>query len=394
MAINLSRNTRLFVSTVETNWTNANTFEIPIQEGYSLSQSVASSDVTLNEAGDAPIRGSKRFNDSLDPVEWSFTTYITPYVGNSTNAGSKIFLPDMIMWQGLAVKKSGAMDFETASSRVHGTTSQLNVSFADNGAHVLTELFLFFKIGNSWYKVHKAQVGQAEISVDIDNLGTVAWSGQGTKLELLSAAPGFFGGTIGEYDATTTAPGYTGLAGMSSKKYVLNKLTTMTLESDVAPGGSGPNDNYKIPLTGASVTINNNITYLTPSTLAEVDAPVASFTGSFEVTGTLNAYLRKHNGTPTGAIGGGNEYTAVDLMSHMLNSTSKITNSTNIVLSMGGTAVGDAKCVITIPTAHLSIPTMSVDDVVSTEIEFKAIPNDADLLSGSELSIAFKHSVA
>lgn len=393
MAINLSRNTRLFVSTVETGWTNANTFEIPIQEGYSLSQSVASSDVTLNEAGDAPIRGSKRFNDSLDPVEWSFTTYMTPYVGNSTNAASKIFLPDMIMWQGLAVKKGGAMDFETATSKVHGTVSQLNVSFADNGAHVLTELFLFFKIDNSWYKVHKAQVGQAEISVDIDNLGTVAWSGQGTKLELLSAAPAFFTGTVGEYDATTTAAGYTGLAIMNSKKYVLNKLTTMTLESDVAPGGSGANDNYKIPLTGASVTINNNITYLAPSTLAEVDAPVASFTGTFEVTGTLNAYLRTKSGAaPTGAIG--SEYASVDLMNHMLAATSKVTNSTNIVLSMGGTAVGDAKCVITIPTAHLSIPTMSIDDVVSTEIEFKAIPNDADLLSGTELSIAFKHSVA
>lgn len=392
MAINLSRNTRLFVSTVETGWTNANTFEIPIQEGYSLSQSVASSDVTLNEAGDTPIRGSKRFNDSLDPVEWSFTTYMTPYIGNATNAASKIFLPDMIMWQGLAVKKGGAMDFETGT-KVVGTATALNVSFTDNAAHVLTELFLFFKIDNSWYKVHKAQVGQAEISVDIDNLGQVAWSGQGTRLELLSAAPAFFTGTVGEYDSTTTAAGYTGLVTMNSKKYVLNKLTTVTLESDLAPGGSGANDNYKIPVTGASITINNNITYLTPATLAEVDTPVASFTGSFDVTGTLNAYLRTKPGA-TGAIG--NEYGTVDLMNHMLATTAlnKVTNSANIVISMGGTAVGDAKCVISIPTAHLSVPTMSVDDVVSTEIEFKAIPSDSDLMSGSELTVAFKHSVA
>jgi hypothetical protein len=391
MAINLSRNTRLFVSTVETGWTNANTFEIPIQEGYSLSQSVASSDVTLNEAGDAPIRGSKRFNDSLDPVEWSFSTYMTPYVGDVTNAGSKIFLPDMIMWQGLAVKKGGAMDFETASSKVHGTITATNVSFVDNGAHVLTELFLFFKIDNSWYKVHKAQVGQAEISIDIDSLGMVAWSGQGTKLELLASAPAFFSGTVGVYDATTTAAGYTGIP--ATRKYVLNKLTTVTLESDVAPGGSGTNDNYKVPVTSASLTINNNITYVTPSTLAEVDSPVASFTGAFEVTGTLSAYLR----TSAGATGAsGSEYSAADLMTHMLSNSnlSKVTNSTNIVISMGGTAAGDAKCVITIPTAHLSVPTMSVDDVVSTEIEFKGIPTSSDLLSGSELSIAFKHSVA
>jgi hypothetical protein len=391
MAINLSRNTRLFVSTVEAGWTNANTFEIPIQEGYSLSQSVASSDVTLNEAGDAPIRGTKRFNDSLDPVEWSFSTYITPYVGTAVNAGNKIFLPDMIMWQGLAVRKGGALDFETASSRVHGTVSQTNVSFADNGAHVLTELYLFFKIDNSWYKVHKAQVGQAELSVDIEALGMVAWSGQGTRLELLSAAPAFFSGTAGDYDATTTAPGYATIP--SNRKYVLNKLTTVTLESDVAPGGSGALDNYKIPVTSANVTINNNITYITPATLAEVDTPVASFTGAFEVTGSLSAYLRISAGA-TGAVGA--EYSAADLMTHMLsaNNLSKVTNNTNIVISMGGTAVGDAKCVITIPTAHLSVPTMSVDEVVSTEIEFKGIPSSASLLSGTEVSLAFKHSVA
>lgn len=391
MAINLSRNTRLFVSTVETGFTNANTFEIPIQEGYTLSQSVASSDVTLNEAGDAPIRGSKRFNDSLDPVEWAFTTYITPYVGTSVNAGSKIFLPDMIMWHGLAVKKGSAMDFESASNRVHGTTTATNVSFADNGAHVLAELFLFFKIDNSWYKVHKCQVNQAELSVDIDALGMVAWSGQGTRLELLTLTPTFFTGTAGDYDSTTASPGYTAIP--SSKKYVLNKLTTVTLESDVAPGGSGANDNYKIPVTSASLTINNNITYVTPSTLAEVDSPVASFTGSFEVSGTLSAYLR----TSTGATGAsGAEYSAADLMTHMLSTAnlSKSTNTTNIVISMGGTAVGDAKCVITIPTAHLSVPTMSVDEVVSTEIEFKGIPTSADLLSGTELSLAFKHNVA
>lgn len=391
MSINLSRNTRLFVSTVETGFTNANTFEIPIQEGYSLSQSVTSSDVTLMEAGDAPIRGTKRFNDAMDPPEWSFTTYITPYVGNATNAASKIFLPDMLMWQGIAVRKGGAMDFETATSRVHGTTSQLNVSFADNGAHVLTELFLFFKIDNAWYKLHKCQVNQAEISIDIENLGTVAWSGQATRLELLSAAPAFFAGVAGEYDATTTAAGYTAIP--ANRKYVLNKLTTVTLESDVAPGGSGPNDNYKIPVTGANVTINNNISYVTPAVLSEVDTPVASFTGAFEVTGSLSAYLRMTSGA-TGASG--SEYGANDLMSHMLTASNlaKVTNTSNIVISMGGTAVGDAKCVITIPTAHLSVPNISVDDVVSTEIEFKGIPSSASLVSGTEVSLAFKHSVA
>ncbi len=385
MAINLSRNTRLFVSTVETGWTNANTFEIPIQEGYTLSQAVTTSDVGVNEAGPAPVRGSKRFNESLDPVEWAFSTYITPYL-HATH--SKVYIVDALLWQGLAVKKGGAMDFETNTSKLYGDATKFKVDFADNNAHVLTPLYLYFKIDNTWYKVSNAQVGSAEISVDIADIAMVNWTGQATKYETLSAAPAFFGAS-GEYDSSGLVNGYVAIP--TNKKYIVNKLTTMTLEADVAPGVNPLLDNYNIPITGASVSINNNVTYLTPNTLAEVDQPIGSFTGGFDVTGSLQAYLKTSTGA-TGAVGA--EYSAADLLTHMLSSESlgSVTNSANLVMTIGGTAVGDAKCIITIPTAHLSVPEVSVEDVVSTSIEFKGITSSQDLLSGTEIGIEFKAS--
>lgn len=383
MAINLSRNTRLFVSTVESGWNNANTFEIPIQEGYALSQTVSTSDVSVSEAGPAPVRGSKRFNESLEPVEWSFSTYITPYL-HSTH--SKVYVVDAILWQGLAVKKGGVMDWEVDTNKLFGDATKFKVDFSDNNAHVLTPLFLYFKIDNTWYKVSNVQVGSAELSVDIADIAMVNWSGQGTKYQTLSAAPAFFS-TATEFDSSGILPGYVSIP--TNKKYIINKLTTMTLEADVAPGVDPLLDNYNIPITGASVSINNNITYLTPSTLAEVDQPIGSFTGGFDVTGSIQAYLKTSVGA-TGAVG--NRYSAADLLDHMLapSALGSVTNSANIVMTLGGLAVGDAKCIITIPTAHLSVPEVSVEDVVSTSIELKGITTSADLLSGSEITIEFK----
>lgn len=383
MAINLSRNTRLFVSTVESGWTNANTFEIPIQEGYTLSQAVTTSDVGVNEAGPAPVRGSKRFNDALDPVEWAFSTYITPYL-HATH--SKVYVVDALLWQGLAVKRGGALDFENNTNKLHGDATKFVVDFADNNAHVLTPLFFYFKIDNTWYKVSNAQVGSAEISVDISDIAMVNWGGQATKYETLAGAPAFFS-TSGEYDSDGLINGYVAIP--ANKKYIVNKLTTMTLEADVAPGTDPALDNYNIPITGASVSINNNITYLTPNTLAEVDQPIGSFTGGFDVTGSLQAYL-KTSTAATGAVGA--EYSAADLLTHMLSNESlgSVTNSANLVMTIGGTAAGDAKCILTIPTAHLSVPEVSVEDVVSTSIEFKGITSSQDLLSGTEIGIEFK----
>ena len=157
----------------------------------------------------------------------------------------------------------------------------------------------------------------------------------------------------------------------------------MDVNADVAPGAD---DFYSVPITGASIDINNNITYLTPETLAEVDKPIGSFTGSFEVTGSIDAYLRKTSGSGTEA----DPYGTAELMDHMLVTGSEaVTNAANLVFNIGGTESGEPGVSITVPTAQLSVPEISVDDVVSSTMEFKGIPNDANMQSGSEIFLDF-----
>lgn len=389
MAINLSRNTRLWVSTTDglngnpAN-NNSNTFEIPIQEGYSLGQAVSSSDISVNEAGPVPIRGSKRFNDSLEPVEWSFSTYINPYVG-LTDASNKTMLVDMIMWQALAVKRGEVVDFEDATKPLHGDLDTFNISFSKNSGHVMTELFLFFKIDNTFYKVKKAQVSSAEIGIDIEDIAMVSWSGQATEIETLASAPAWVANAVGAgYNSAGVTAGYVPIP--SNKKYILNKLTTMTLNApDISLGGTVATSHYNIPLTGASVSINNNITFVTPNTLSEVDVPIGSFTGAFEVTGSLDAYLRTGTGDGTSA----NMYNSADLLAHMTRTAglAKVTNASNITINIGGIELGQPAFVIKMPTAHLAVPNFSIEDVVSTSIEFKAVTANADLQSGAEISL-------
>ena len=380
MALNLSRNSRLWVSTVDTGNDNTNTFEIPLQDGFSFSQAMTSEDVTVEEAGPTPTRGSKRFNSTLDPVEWSFATYITPYVWDT----DKHQVVDALLWHALASGSAPDLAGDdlggVGDTPIYGGSSAFNVAFSDNTHHVLTELFLFFKVDNQTFKIHAAQVNQAELSIDIADIGMISWTGQGTTLETI-ADPAFMAGTGLAYVATGgTSDDYVAIP--TSKQYLLNKLTVMDLNSDVAPGGS-PNDFYEIALTSASITINNNITFVTPATLAVVDLPIGSFTGSFEVTGTVESYLKDTGGD--GLVG--TPFGSQELLEHMLVDR-RVATASSMKFYVGGIASPVAE--ITIPNAQIAIPAISIDSVVSQSFEFKAMPTTDDLTDGGEIAFAFK----
>ena len=90
MALNLQRNSRLFVSTVDADFSANDTWEIPMQEGFSFSQANETQDIEVNEAGVAPTRGGKTFNTSLSPADWSFASYVRPISGTPTHAYQEI----------------------------------------------------------------------------------------------------------------------------------------------------------------------------------------------------------------------------------------------------------------------------------------------------------------
>ncbi len=354
MAIQLLRESRLFVSTVDKGFNRTNTMEILIQDDLSFGVDGNSTDITVNEAGPVPTRGSKRYNDSLNPANWSFSTYILPYLDETSK---QVMLPDYMLWHALTSGKPLKLD---GTDGFHTNKTNAMVDFKASAYHELTGLNIYIRTGEVWYQVKKVQVNQAEINIDIDNIAMVTWSGNGTELVPLDAAP-FDVKTVEVTDE---------LFVQLQQSYLVNKLTILHVKDNL-----GAKKEYNIPITGASFSVNNNITYLTPNTLSRVDRPISSFTGGITITGNLTAYL---NTNPLGTA---------EIYKDLLTNLSTV-NSYSISFVLGG-EYEDARpaAVLVAPNAILSTPSLEVDDVLSTQIEFSAQPTELD--SGDQAFFGF-----
>ena len=390
---------------------DANTFKIGVLDGYSFSQANESTDVTINEAGSAPNRGSKRFNDSLAPAEWSFQTYARPFKHgtNSFRTSGKHDMVENILWAALSGQTMTTADKDTNSgattnSGITYTASTADVDFLASDAHELLKLQIYFALENTTYRLNECQVNQVEIDFSIDGIATLSWSGNATSIDQLtttgadaakgaiedpSKANNVSGAGAGTQTIVTTDVekfNFVDVSGTNDADYLRNKLSSLKLSNLVQGGGSASGGldavaDYDIAIIGGSITIANNITYLTPETLGIVDQPIGSFTGTRQISGTLNCYLD----TKTD---GSNE-----LLKALQGATNLVTNSFDMSLFMGGdnTALASRTTPVIefdVPKAHLQIPVIEVADVISTNIEFMAL--GSNLSTGDEMVVKAK----
>jgi len=365
MALNLVRNSRVFFTTDVAATTgvvdigaleSAKTFEIQVLDGFTFSQNTGQETVTINEAGSAPVRGQRSFNTSLDPVDFSMSTYMRPRMG-TTNVEAE----ESGLW--------GALSSVTGDGWAAGASFS-TVDFDASNAHQLQKFGLIIILDNVTYVIDDCVLTQATIDFGIDAIATIAWSGQGKTLRRLSsngtAAAGTFGGGLtGSYtQKNTTAP------------YIANKLSTAT----VAKGGV----TYQVALTGGSITINNNITYLVPANLGTVNQPATYFTGTRAISGSLNAYLKTGASTDTG-----------QLLAAMLSDVTNVEPKFDLQIAIGGSS-NAIKVALAMPTTMLTIPTVDVQQVVSTTINFTAqgsvggLASDGyDIAQANELTVKY-----
>jgi len=478
MSINLSRNTRLFVSTVDkvtadtyTNLTPSNTFEVPILTGYGISQAATTSNITLDEAGDAPIRGQKIFNTALDPADISFSTYIRPFIdSNDVNNHNCL---ERVLWEALVGEgDQTALTTNPFLNTTLSTTSFL-ADFENSNVHELLKLQLFFLVDNTVYKIEDVAINSATIDFAIDAISQINWAGFGitlaeytngsfvaadagsrykgvptinpdfikNKLSTLvfknnntaGVAEGYFPITYTSALATTAASGYTtsttydatitvdggspqtiNVTGAANKTVndvlidINNQLdgANATLSSDgltltvtslssgststiaitdgatnalladlgsaangtlgTASAGTGTPTIYNIPITSGTITIDNGVTFLTPDELAKVNTPIGSFTGTRAISGSLGAYLK------TGTVDTGG------LLATLVSDTNRVTQDYEVEIVAGGSA-NTPRASFLLPHAHLVIPAVDVQDVVSTTIDFTGLGQDIEV---------------
>lgn len=376
MAFNLIRNSRVFFTTnvnsggivASSGFTNTNTFEIQVLDGFSFSQNTGSETVTLSEAGAAPVRGQRSFNTSLEPVDFSMSTYLRPKVNTTT-----ITCEERVLWNALAGVDpiGGTNPAWTDGSTTGPVAAQLDFTYSN--VHQLQKFGLLVVIDNVCYVIDNAALDQASIDFGIDAIGMVAWTGKGTALRQIT------GVTLTDAADVTIAGGtLSGTAKIkdTTAKYITNKLSTLELEANISGGGTA----YTIAITGGNITIANNLTYLTPANLGTVNQPIGYFTGTRAISGSLTAYLRTGSGTSATLLADMLASAATaDETKYMLNvSLGGATNSTRIDLEMAG--------------AMLTIPTISTEQVISTTINFTAqayTGADYDLEQTNELLVKY-----
>ena len=389
------------------NEVDANCFRIGVLDGYSFSQGSDSTDVTISEAGAAPNRGSKRFNDSLPPAEWSFGTYVRPFKhgANSYRADGTFDCCENILWAALA--GTGLPNASDASgAAVEVTTGNQFGSlckFDQSDVHELMKLSIYFALENTTYRLNQAQINQAEVDFSIDGIAQITWSGNATTIDQVEEAledpskhiiQGTSAATPTSSNVDTHAEtfNYADTTGPSDADYLRNKLSSLYLDTDAQGGGSASNglDNktYDINITGGSLTIANNVTYVTPETIGVVDKPIGSFTGARVVSGSLTMYLdTKINGSNS-------------LLTDLAGATDLVTNVFDLRLFMGVAGAVDTDgegmeaddftapgVEFNMPKAHLTVPTVEVGDLISASVEFAA--HGTDLLTGDEMSVKY-----
>lgn len=384
MSFNLIRNARVFFTTnvdastgvvASTLFTATNTREIQVLDGLSFSQNTTTETITLNEAGAAPARGQRQFNTALDPVDFSMSTYMRP-----NDNGSNVSAEEAVLWNAMF----GAIAIGTANAAwTNGTPA--TVVMTNSNVHQLQKFGLIFVLDGATFVVDDCVLTQAVIDFGLDAISTVQWSGQGKALRRINtptiSAPASGVLTI---TANATAPSIAGesAAKITTAPFIANKLSVIELDEGSEGDGTGT-PSYTLALTGGSVTISNNITYLTPANLGIVNQPATYFTGTRSITGTVNCYLK------TGANN------SADLIDSLLTaSSSDVDPHYYLKIQIGGN--NTTRVELLMPNVVLSIPAVNTEQVVSTSINFtaqSATSNAFDIGAANELTVSYYTAV-
>jgi len=371
MALQFTRNAKVYVellTAADVGQSPAPTqvaiWQLGVLTGFSFSQSSNTSEVTVSEAGSTSRRASLTFNDSLAPVEWSFSTYARPVLDTNVRCpeeplwamlmGADSYAAGIFTGDG-SVSPDEVNAFGAGPSRNTFGFSQSNVSsFSDKWVI----WFAFEDGGNTqYYKLPKAVVNSATIDFDIEGIATIQWSGNASQ--------------VIETTQPSTGSVLNGAYLTDTGNFVRNRLSTVSLlRTDVSEGP------YAIVLTGGSFTIENNISYLTPEELGKVNIPLANITGTRSISGNLTCYLDNATGK------------SADLLASLASDTTTVRNVFDLMIAVGG-ATNTPRIELDLPTATVQVPSIGVEDLITLDIGFSGQVSGGNIDATNEATIIY-----
>ena len=413
----LQRETKLFIELTDGAASPAATgvFEIPMLEGFSFSQATNMNEVSVSEAspdGKTSRRGTAKFTDSLAPAEFSFSTYMRPFKSVGTNingnanrnGGTKMHSVEEALWALFAGAKAyrataggeagtdplhygeSGTTLAVSSPVISASTTASTVAFSHSDRLQMAAVDFYFVLGSgAIYKLKGAVLNEVSIDFDIDGIATCSWSGFANAIIDDAGTPSWMASTGAvAASALKITEGIT-----ATNNFIQNRLSTVALTQNAADDpNANTEDSYTLTLTGGSITLSNNIQYVTPSVMGVVNQPLAHYNGAFNVTGSLSCYL-----DTTAAR-------SSDLFEDLAeSSTFDVNNFFNLNIVLGGAATTTTSPTVQflIPAAHLEIPSHSIDEVIGMDINFHAMPHSGtsgslvqDIEGKNDLTIIYK----
>jgi len=360
-----SRDTKVYIAV------GANIWEMPVLDGYAFSQATNATEITLSEmesTAGISRRGRRAFNDSLAPAEWSFSTYVRPFIASGVVSGGGAdddvnhHAVEEVLWALMVGSATYTAPVEGVSDAamtgfVYGTTNT-TINFDSSNKSTLGTAEIYFVLGNAnkkIYKLTKAVVNEASIDFDIDGLATINWSGFASNIVEASQPTA----TITEKITATD-------------NFIRNRLSVLSVVPTTRdPDGDTINElaaSYNLTLTGGNITVSNNITYITPEELGKVNLPVGHVTGTRSVSGNFTCYLSKDTVTSDQSSDFWEDIKSIDTV---------VTNSLALTFKIGGSSA-TPRMEISMPTCHVEIPTHEVADVIALTTNFMALPTTID----------------
>ena len=376
MALQFTRNATVYVELVDGSGTHVEAWKLSVLDGFSFTQSINSSEITISEAGTTSRRARLLFNDSLAPVEWSMSTYARPIVSSSV-----VHMPEEPLWGMLmgsdsynpatGVFYNSVIGAENATNANVNTPAATTNTFDFSASNVSSfgdrwNIYFSFEDGSNIqvYKLDSSVVNSCSVDFDIDGIATIQLSGFAKTLT----------------DSGTSVPsdltGAQAIGITETTNFIRNRISTVTLSrTDVSP-----DDVYNLVLTGGSFSIENNVSYLTPEELGIVNAPLANITGARAISGSMTCYLDNDQSNSKSG----------ELFADLVSDTSTVRNVFDMSINIGGETSATPRIAFDLPTAHLEIPTINVEDLLTLEINFHGQVASGNVDNTDEATIIYK----
>ena len=376
MALQFTRNATVYVELVDGSGTHVEAWKLSVLDGFSFTQSINSSEITISEAGTTSRRARLLFNDSLAPVEWSMSTYARPIVSSSI-----VHMPEEPLWGMLmgsdsynpatGVFYNSVIGVEDATNANVNTPAATTNTFDFSASNVSSfgdrwNIYFSFEDGSNIqvYKLDSSVVNSCSVDFDIDGIATIQWSGFAKTLT----------------DSGTSVPsdlaGAQAIGITETTNFIRNRISTVTLSrTDVSP-----DDVYNLVLTGGSFSIENNVSYLTPEELGIVNAPLANITGARSISGSMTCYLDNDQANSKSG----------ELFADLVSDTTTVRNVFDMSINIGGETASTPRIAFDLPTAHLEVPTINVEDLLTLEINFHGQVASGNVDNTDEATIIYK----